>query len=214
MMQAVLNRRSMMAFCFASVAGFATARQPLRIVGFGDSLMAGYGLPAEDAFPNQLQKALQDKGFAITIENAGVSGDTSTGGLDRLDWAIADGTNGVILELGANDALRGIPPGITEQNLDAILSQLKVRNIPVLIAGMRAPPNNGPEYQAEFDPIFARLAEKHGAALYPFFLEGVAAEPSLNQADGIHPNKAGVSVIVTRMLPLVETWLTGLQQAQ
>ena len=154
----------------------ATA-EPYKIVGFGDSLMAGYGLDAGESFPEKLEKALRDKGHDVVIANAGVSGDTTSGGLARLDWSIPDGTQVVILELGANDMLRGIAPEITEKNLDAMIARLKERNITVLLAGMRAAPNLGPDYQAAFDAIYPRLAEKYGVALYPFFLDGVAGRP-------------------------------------
>ncbi len=172
-----------------------------KIVALGDSLTAGYGLPQGEAFPVQLQAALAEKGHEVRIENAGVSGDTSTGGLQRLDWAIAGGADAVILELGANDALRGIEPSVTKQNLDEILKRLKEKNIPVFLTGMRAPPNMGVDYQTEFDGIFPDLAEKHSVAFYPFFLDGVAAMPELNQEDAIHPNREGVALIVEKMLP-------------
>ena len=172
-----------------------------KIVAFGDSLTAGYGLPQKDAFPVQLEAALQDKGFQIKVENAGVSGDTSTGGLQRLDWAVANGADAVILELGANDALRGIEPSITRKNIDQIITKLKAKDIPVFLTGMRAPPNMGAAYADEFDGLFPTLADKHGVAFYPFFLEGVAAIPSLNQDDAIHPNREGVALIVENMLP-------------
>ncbi|MBO6826877.1 MAG: arylesterase [Sneathiella sp.] len=180
----------------------ATAQAEIKkIVAFGDSLTAGYGLPQKDAFPVQLEAALKNKGFDVKIENAGVSGDTSTGGLQRLDWAIANGADAVILELGANDALRGIEPGITKQNLDQIIVKLKAKDIPVFLTGMRAPPNMGAAYAGEFDGLFPELAEKHEVAFYPFFLEGVAAMPELNQEDTIHPNREGVALIVENMLP-------------
>src|SRR5690606_3393828 len=165
--------------------------EPLKLVGFGDSLMAGYQLPATDAFPAKLEKALRDKGHAVEIANAGVSGDTTSGGLARLDWSIPDGTDGVILELGANDALRGIAPEETEKNLDAMLARLKERGIPVLLAGMLAPPNMGADYAARFNGIYARLAQRHGVPLYPFFLDGVAAHADLQLDDGMHPNAKG-----------------------
>jgi acyl-CoA thioesterase I len=181
--------------------------KPTTIVAFGDSLVAGLGLPQEQAFPARLEAALRERGHEITIVNAGVSGDTSAAGLARLDWSIPDGVDGVILELGANDMLRGIDPQQTRQNLDAILSRLKQRNIPVLLAGMRASPNMGEEYASRFDPIFPELAAKYGATLYPFFLEGVAAQSSLNQPDGMHPNPQGVDVIVANFVPVVEAFL-------
>ena len=192
----------------AVLAAAASARaEPYKIVGLGDSLMAGFGLDAGQAFPEKLEKALREKGHDVVIVNAGVSGDTSSGGLSRLDWSVPDGTRFVILELGANDMLRGIGPDITEKNLDAMISRLKERNIAVLLAGMRAAPNLGPEYQAGFDAIYPRLAEKHGVPLYPFFLDGVAADPGYLQADGMHPNPAGVDRIVERLLPVVEKLL-------
>ena len=151
-----------------------------------------------------MQKALAAKGIAAEIVNAGVSGDTASGGLSRLDWSIPDGTQGVIVELGANDALRGTDPAVTRKAIDQILAKLKERGIPVLLAGMRAPPNLGPDYGAKFDPIYPELATQYGALFYPFFLEGVAAERGLNQGDGIHPTAAGVDVIVKGILPKVE----------
>ena len=176
----------------------------VNIVAFGDSLTAGYGLPANEAFPAQLQRALDAKGLAANVVNAGVSGDTTTGGLSRLDWSVPDGTDAVILELGANDALRGIAPGITRKALDTMLRRLKERKIPVLLCGMVAPPNLGAEFGWAFNAIYADLAAQYGVILYPFFLTGVAADPKLNQRDGLHPTAAGVAVIVDRILPQVE----------
>ena len=176
----------------------------LRLVVLGDSLTAGYGLPAGTSFPDKLQKALTAKGLDVLVENAGVSGDTSSGGLSRLDWAVADGTQMVILELGANDALRGVAPEETLKALDEIITRLKAKDVKVLLAGMVAPPNMGEAYGKAFNAIYPDLAQKHDVALYPFFLEGVAAMPELNLADGIHPNEKGVDVIVERMLPAVE----------
>jgi len=173
------------------------------IVAFGDSLSAGYGLDAADSFPVRLEAALQADGVAANVVNAGVSGDTTAGGRARLDWSLPDKADLVILELGANDGLRGIDPAETEANLDAILRALAARDIPVLFAGMLAPPNLGREYAAAFDTLFPRLAARHGVVFYPFFLEGVAAVRSLNQPDGIHPNRAGVDQIVMRLLPFV-----------
>jgi acyl-CoA thioesterase-1 len=180
------------------------AGHAVRIVAFGDSLTAGYGLPPGDAFPAQLAEALEAKGVAAEIANAGVSGDTTAAGLARLDWAIPDGTDAVIVELGANDALRGIDPDETRRNLDAVLSRLKARNIEVLLAGMAAPKNWGEAYEARFATIFRDLAETHDVLLYPFFLDGVALDAKLNLGDGLHPTGAGVGVIVTRILPKVE----------
>jgi acyl-CoA thioesterase I len=188
------------------MAGPALAQsvKPVRIVALGDSLSAGYGLPQAAAFPSVLERELKRKGLAVAVENAGVSGDTASGGRDRLDWSVADGTGLVIVELGANDALRGLDPKITEAALDDILTRLKARKIDVILAGMRAPPNNGPEYARAFDGLYRRLAEKYGVPLYPFFLDGVAGDPKLNLPDGIHPTAAGVEEIVRRILPLVE----------
>lgn len=185
----------------------AAAAQPLTLLGFGDSLMAGYGLQPSDAFPVKLQAALRAKGHDVKVINAGVAGDTALDGASRLGWALSDDVDAVIVEFGANDALRGLPVPQAEQALDQLLGQLAEKKLPVLLAGMRAPPNLGPEYQQAFDGMYARLAEKHGALLYPFFLDGVAAEVKLNQADGMHPNPAGVDVIVSRILPSVERLL-------
>ncbi|MQT12714.1 arylesterase [Segnochrobactrum spirostomi] len=182
----------------------AASAEPVRIVALGDSLTAGYGLPEAQAFPTKLQAALKAKGYDVEIVNAGVSGDTAADGLARLDWSVPDGTDGVILELGANDMLRAQDPGRTKADLDAILTRLGARRIPVLVAGMLAARNLGPDYGARFDALFPALAKAHGALLYPFFLDGVATDPALNQADGLHPNARGVDVIVARILPSVE----------
>lgn len=182
----------------------AIAGAPVKIVALGDSLTAGYGLPDKDGFVSQLQAALTAKGVAAKIANAGVSGDTASDGLARLDWSVPLGTDAVIVELGANDMLRGIKPEITRDALDAILRRLTQRHITVLLAGMRAAPNLGPEYGAAFERIYPDLAAKYGVSLYPFFLDGVAANLSLTQADGMHPNAQGVGVIVKRMMPKVE----------
>ena len=179
----------------------------LNLVGFGDSLMAGYQLPPGDGFPEKLQAALKAKGEDVAITNAGVSGDTSTGGLARIDWSVPDGTNGVILELGANDALRGIPPEETEKNLDAMITRLKERGIPVLLAGMMAPPNMGADYAARFNPIYEKLAQKHQVPLYAFFLDGVVMDASLKLEDGMHPNSKGVDVMVQKMEPAVTNFI-------
>ena len=178
--------------------------QPVKIVVLGDSLTAGFGLPAQSAFPAKLDAALKRKGIAATIINAGVSGDTSSGGLERLDWSVPEGTDAVILELGANDMLRGVDPAVTRKALDAILTKLQTRNIAVLLCGMRAAPNMGPDYARAFDAIYPALASTHGVVFYSFFLEGVAADRSLNQPDGLHPTAAGVDAIVERILPKVE----------
>jgi acyl-CoA thioesterase-1 len=176
----------------------------LQIVALGDSLTAGLGLPAGQSFADLLQKALRAKGYDVEVANAGVSGDIAADGLARLDWATPDGTDAAIVELGANDMLRGLDPASTDKALGEILGRLKARHIPALLAGMRAAPNLGPDYQKRFDAIYPALAERHGAILYPFFLDGVAADPKLNQKDGMHPTEAGVEVIVAKMLPCVE----------
>ena len=179
------------------------AMRPLKLVALGDSLTAGYGLPGEAAFPAVLERALRAKGYAVSITNAGVSGDTTSGGLARLDWSVPDGTDGVILELGANDMLRGIDPNIPRQALDEILARLRERGIPVLLAGMYASRNLGAEYVARFEAIFPDLAKKYGVPLYPFFLDGVAGVRELALPDGLHPTAKGVQVIVERILPTV-----------
>ncbi|MGO7547127.1 arylesterase [Rhizobium leguminosarum] len=179
----------------------------INLVGFGDSLMAGYQLPPGDGFPEKLQAALKAKGLDVTIANAGVSGDTTTGGLARIDWSVPDGTDGVILELGANDALRGIPPEESAKNLDQMIIRLKERGIAVLLAGIIAPPNMGADYAARFNPIYQKLSEKHGLALYAFFLDGVALEAGLKLDDGMHPNTKGVDVMVEKMEPAVTNFV-------
>ncbi|MBI1207027.1 MAG: arylesterase [Azospirillum sp.] len=183
------------------LAASSARAAPLLITAFGDSLTAGYGLEEPDSFPAQLEARLQAQGYAVEVGNAGVSGDTTAGGRARLDWALADRPAVVVLCLGANDALRGLDPALARANLDAILARLGEDKIKVLLAGMRAPPNLGPDYARRFDAIYPELARKYGAAFYPFFLDGVAARPELNQADGIHPNRDGVAVIVDRLLP-------------
>lgn len=192
----------------------AARAEAISLVGFGDSLMAGYQLPPEDAFPARLEKALKAKGLEVTIANAGVSGDTSSGGLARIDWSVPDGTRGVILELGANDALRGIAPEETRKNLEAMITRLKERGIAVLLAGMMAPPNMGADYAARFNPIYLELAEKYGLELYPFFLDGVVTEPGLKLEDGMHPNGDGVGVMVEKALPVVERFLAKLNKTE
>lgn len=182
----------------------SVAAQTMTILALGDSLTAGYGLQPTDAFPVKLEAALKARGYDVAVINAGVSGDTALDGLSRLDWALSEEVSAVIVELGANDALRGLPAAQAETAIDGVLAKLKGKNLPVLLAGMRAPPNLGPDYQSGFDTIYSRLAEKYGALLYPFFLDGVAADVHLNQADGLHPNPAGVDIIVARMLPSVE----------
>jgi acyl-CoA thioesterase-1 len=180
------------------------ADKPLQIVALGDSLTAGLGLESQDAFPAKLQKALAAKGIVVAISNAGVSGDTMSGGLARLDWSVPPGTDAVILELGANDALRGLDPAVTRRALDSILDALAKRKIPVLLAGMLAPRNLGSDYAQKFDPIFPDAAKTYGLIFYPFFLDGVVANRKLNQGDGLHPTADGVDVIVGKILPKVE----------
>lgn len=174
---------------------------PVKILALGTSLTQGYGLPPGTEFTTELQEKLKTAGVEATVINAGVSGDTSAGGLARLDWSLADNPKAAIIELGSNDALRGLAPAQTEKNLSAILARLKAAHVAVLLCGMRAPRNLGPEYGAQFDAIYPRLAKRYGAIFYPFILDGVALNPKLNQADGIHPNPAGVKIIVARILP-------------
>ena len=185
---------------------------PVKLVVLGDSLSAGLGLSASNAFPAKLQKALKDKGIAVNISNAGVSGDTASGGRDRLDWSVPEGTQGVILELGANDALRGTDPSVTRAALSDILTRLKARGVAVLLCGMLAPPNYGKDYADRFNAIFPELSKSFGVPLYPFFLDGVAADAKLNQADGIHPTPAGVDIIVKTIMPTVEAFLGSIKQ--
>ncbi len=180
------------------------AKETLKIVALGDSLTAGYGVAPGDAFPVQLQKALIERGEKVEIINAGVSGDTASAGRDRLDWALPADADAVIVELGANDGLRGIDPKVTRTLLDDLLMQLKARKLPVLFTGMKAPRNWGEAYATTFDAMFADLAAKHGALFYPFFLDGVVVDPALNQPDGIHPNPKGVAEIVRRITPKVQ----------
>jgi acyl-CoA thioesterase-1 len=182
----------------------ARAETPVKIVALGDSLTAGLGLPANEGFVPRLQAALAAKGVAVAIANAGVSGDTASGALARLDWSVPDGTDAVIVEIGANDMLRGIKPQVTRGALDTILQRLTGRHIAVLLCGMRAAPNLGADYGQSFESIYPELAAKYGALVYPFFLDGVAADLGLLQKDGLHPNAAGVNVIVARILPKVE----------
>jgi acyl-CoA thioesterase-1 len=192
------------AFAQAPAAG---AGKPIKMVVLGDSLSAGLGLSASAAFPARLKESLKIKGIGVDMINAGVSGDTSSGGRDRLDWSVPEGTDAVILELGANDALRGTDPKATRAALTDILARLKARKVAVLLCGMLAPPNYGSDYSARFNAIYPDLAKSFGVPLYPFFLEGVAADARLNQADGMHPTAEGVDVIVKNILPTVEAFL-------
>jgi acyl-CoA thioesterase I len=185
----------------------AAADEPCRIAVLGDSLTSSYGLDLAQGFPARLEQRLAEAGFDCTVLDAGVTGDTSAGGRARLDWLLADEPSHVIVELGGNDALRALPPDEMERNLDAIIARLQAEGIPVLLAGMLAPPNLGPAYGREFAAVFPRLAERHDVPLYPFFLDGVAGDPDLNQPDGIHPSPAGIERIVEGILPFVEQWL-------
>jgi acyl-CoA thioesterase I len=195
---------ALLALALVLAAPAASAERPVRIVALGDSLTAGFGLAADAAFSARLQRALRAKGLAVEVANAGVSGDTAARGLARLDWAVPEGTEAVIVELGANDMLMGADPKRTRAALAEIMRRLGERHLPVLLAGMRAAPNLGPDYVREFEAIYSELAAQHGALLYPFFLDGVAAEAKLNQRDGIHPTAAGIDTIVARILPKVE----------
>lgn len=178
--------------------------KPITLLALGDSLTAGYGLADSDAYPVKLQAALGKTHPGITIVNGGISGDTAADGAARLDWILQDNVDALIVELGANDALRGLDPAQTEAALNEILGKAKARKLPVLIMGMKAPPNMGADYVKKFDGIYPRLAEQHGALLYPFFLDGVAAQASLNQQDGMHPTSEGVDIVVSRTLPMIE----------
>jgi acyl-CoA thioesterase I len=193
----------------APIATAGDARS-LKIVAFGDSLTAGFRLPAKHAFPIKLERALKANGVDVEIANAGVSGDTTAAGLERLDWAVPDGTDGVILELGANDALRGLDPSKARANLEAIIRRIHAKGTAVFLVGMHAPRNLGTEYIAAFDPIFPDLAKAHGLPFYPFFLDKVALRPDLNLDDGMHPNPRGVDVIVASILPDIRRWLADL----
>jgi acyl-CoA thioesterase-1 len=190
--------------CFAPAA----ARVP-EILAFGDSLIAGFGLPTEASFPARLEAHLRAEGVGVHIVNAGVSGDTTTDGLARLDWALADKPDIVILELGANDALRGIEPSVVRANLDAMIGKIQASGAKLLLMGMRAPPNWGADYQRDFDRLYPELAKAHAVTLYPFFLEGVAMDPKLNQPDGLHPNERGVAALVERIAPVVARLIGG-----
>ncbi|HUD85706.1 MAG TPA: arylesterase [Xanthobacteraceae bacterium] len=201
-----------MGFNAGTAGQAANAGTPITIVALGDSLTAGYGLPDKDGFVPQLQAALAANGLAATIQNAGVSGDTASDGLARLDWSVPQGTDAVIVELGANDMLRGIKPEVTRAALDAILSRLTERHIAVLLCGMRAAPNLGADYGQAFERIYPELAAKYGVLLYPFFLDGVAADLSMTQHDGLHPNAVGVGVIVQRILPKVKELIARVRQ--
>jgi acyl-CoA thioesterase I len=190
--------------CVAGSLSVDAADRPIKIVALGDSLIAGYGLPAAETFSVRLQSALQAKGLTIEIINAGVSGDTASGGLARLDWSVPSDTEAVIVELGANDMLRGVDPNVTRAALENIIRRLKERGVEVLLCGMLVPPNLGPDYARAFNGIYPELASTHGVVFYPFFLDGIAADPKLNLRDGIHPSAAGIAAIVARITPKVE----------
>jgi acyl-CoA thioesterase-1 len=196
-----LVRAACAAIAVLTLAARPAQCAPVKILALGTSLTQGYGLPPGTEFTAVLQEKLKSAGVDTTIVNAGVSGDTSADGLSRLDWSLADNPKAAIIELGSNDALRGLAPAQTEKNLTAILAKLKAAHVAVLLCGMRAPRNLGPEYAAQFDAIYPRLAKQYGVLFYPFILDGVALNPKLNQADGIHPNPAGVRIIVDRILP-------------
>jgi acyl-CoA thioesterase-1 len=198
-------------FTFAAVAQPAA---PVRIVVLGDSLVAGFQLKASDAFPAQLERALKAKGHSVEVINSGVSGDTTAAGLERIKWAVPERTDAVILELGANDALRGLDPGRAKANLEKIITTLKGDGAEVLLAGMLAPRNMGETYASSFDRMYPELAKKHGLILYPFFLDGVALDSSLNLGDGIHPNPKGVAEIIKRILPAVEELIARVRSRQ
>ena len=199
-------------FAMATLSiGPAEAKAPLKIVAFGDSLTAGYLLANGEAFPDILQKALAERGLETQISNAGVSGDTTTGGLARLDWSVPDGTDAVLLELGANDMLRGLDPSVPRANLKAIFDRLKERKIPVFILGMRAPANYGANYAKDFDSLYADLAKANGAPLYPFMLEGVAGQAAYLLSDGLHPNAEGVEVIARKIMPQLDEFVGALR---
>jgi len=195
---------------FLSVS--ASQARTLSVVAFGDSLTAGYQLPPNEAFPAQLETLSKSKGLDVIITNAGVSGDTTADGLARLDWSVPDGTDGVILALGANDALRGLSPEDSAKNLDAMLVRLSERKIPVVLAGIVAPPNMGADYETRFNAIYAELAKKHGVALYPFLLDGVALDSKLKLEDGMHPNGAGTKMMAEKIFPTFENFLKTLPQ--
>lgn len=217
MLAALINLTIGLAMLFGVPAAHAAnqeAGRKIHIVAFGDSLTAGFGLNPGQGFPDVLQMALKARGHNVEVINAGVSGDTTAAGLARLDWAVGEEADAVIVELGANDALRGQPPAETRANLDTILTRLRARGLPILVAGMRSPENWGSDYRDRFDAIFADLAAKHGALLYPFFLAGVATDPKLNLPDGLHPNQRGIAIIVEGILPKVEALIDRVKQVR
>jgi acyl-CoA thioesterase I len=203
----VAFRRLALLLALALVLPAMASSEPLHVVVLGDSLAAGLGVADQDAFPAKLQAKLVKEGLDVSIGNAGVSGDTAEDGLARLDWSVPDGTDAVLVELGANDMLRGTDPARAKAALGEILTRLSARRIAAMLLGMRAAPNLGPDYQKEFDRIYPALSAEHKVPLYPFFLEGVAGRPDLNQQDGMHPNPRGVDEIVTRVAPSVAAFL-------
>jgi acyl-CoA thioesterase I len=203
-----VTKRLFLGFLLLATLVWTPARAET-ILAFGDSLTAGYGLNGRDSFPSRLETALQESGYDVRVVNGGVSGDTTAGGLARLNWLMQERPDLVIVELGANDALRGLDPAVTRRNLDAIITGIKKQGARVLLAGMLAPPNMGSEYGEEFNAIYGDLARDHNVVLYRFFLEGVAGDPALNLDDGMHPNAKGVAEIVKRMLPSVVKALAG-----
>jgi acyl-CoA thioesterase-1 len=211
---ATLSLAFVLAAAFATGAVAQPKSAPVRIVVFGDSLVAGFQLKAGDAFPAQLERALKARGHAVEVTNAGVSGDTTASGLERLAWTVPERTDAVIVELGANDALRGLDPAQARENLDRIVAQLKAKGAEVLLAGMLAPRNMGEKYAQAFDAIYPALAARHGVLLYPFFLDGVALDGKLNLGDGMHPNAQGVAEIVRRILPMVEQLIARVRARQ
>ena len=197
-------------FLFAALVLASPALATTTLLALGDSLTAGYGLEQGHAMPSILEAALAKAGADVKIINAGISGDTAAQGAARLDWALTPDVKGLIVEFGANDALRGLDPAETDKALRQIMATAKARNLPVLVLGMKAPPNLGPDYQAKFDAIFPKLAADYGATLYPFYLDGVAAQSDLNQQDGMHPNDKGVALIVARLVPVVKGFVAKL----
>lgn len=195
----------------AALPAEASAADDIKLVGFGDSLMAAYNLQGSEGFPARLEAALRERGHDVVITDAGVSGDTTSGGLARLDWSIPDDVDGVILELGANDALRGLPPEETRKNLEAMIMRLQERGIAVLLAGILAPPNMGAGYETVFNAIYPDLAAKYELPLYPFFLDGVTGNPDLLLSDGMHPNPNGINKMVESILPVTEQFLAGIK---
>jgi acyl-CoA thioesterase-1 len=206
-------RKAILALIVAIALLRGAQAAPVRLLVLGDSLSAGYGLPHSDGFEARLADAVRAQGHDVSIIDGAVSGDTSAGGLARLDWTLGDGADAAIVELGANDGLRGVDPAVTEKNLTAILDKLAAKHIPVLLTGMYAMPNLGADYANAFRAVFERLGKRPGVLYDPFFLEGVAEVPGLNQADGMHPNAEGVKRVVTRLLPLVDKLLAEVPPA-